>query len=187
MPTLITTPGAANANSYATVAEADTYHEGRLHDEAWDDVDDKEAALIWAATLLDGWMVWTGSATFPATQALTWPRTGMLNRNGFAIGSTVIPNELKNAQSELARQLALSDLTANDDVVNKNITSLRAGSVALSFGQKDHSRDYLGVWPDVSATIGMGLPDAVRILLVPSWYTRPDTGPTFMFDAVDVP
>lgn len=185
MPTLVTTSGAVNANSYATVAEADAYHEGRLHDESWDDVDDKEAALIWAALLLDGWMVWTGSATFPETQALTWPRTGMLNRNGFAIASTVIPNELKNAQAELARQLALSDLTANDDVVNKNITSIRAGSVALTFAGNDHSRDYLGIWPDV--TTALGLPDAVRILLVPSWYIRPELGPTFMFDAVDVP
>lgn len=34
-PTLIATPGAANANSYATVAEANAYHDCRLHSDAW--------------------------------------------------------------------------------------------------------------------------------------------------------
>lgn len=34
-PTLVTTPGDPNANSYCTRAEADTYHEERLHSSQW--------------------------------------------------------------------------------------------------------------------------------------------------------
>lgn len=184
MPTFVTTPGAANATSYATVEEADDYHLGRLHVDAWDTVDDKEAALMWAAQVLDGWVVWTGLATYEV-QARSWPRKGMFNRNGFAIAETTIPTELKYAQAELARQLAVSDLTADDDVRNKDIRSLTAGSVSLTFGGNDHTRDYLGIWPNVTALFG--LPDAIRLLLVPSWYVRPETGPSFMFDAIDVP
>jgi hypothetical protein len=180
MPTLITTPGAADANSYATVEEADEYHDGRLHDDAWDNAD-KEAALVWAALLLDGWVVWTGQATYE-TQALVWPRKGMFNRNGFAIPETVIPREIKAAQSELARQLALNDLMADDDVRRKDIRSLSAGSVSISFGGRDRTRDYLGVFPDVTSET---IPDALLILLVPSWYVRADTGPRFMFETVD--
>lgn len=184
---LIVTPGAADANSYATVEEADAYMLGRLYATTWADLDEevKEAALIQAARQLDGLFVWTGVATDPAVQALTWPRTGMFNRNGYPIAVDAIPAELKNAQIEFARQLGLSDITADDDVYNKGITSLSAGSVSLSFGPKDHTRDFLGVWPDVTAE--RGIPDLVRVLLVPSWYVRAETAVPVLFDAVDVP
>ena len=181
MATLITTPGAANANSYATVEEALAYHEGRLYSEPWENAENPEAALIFAARLLDGSFIWTGQATFE-TQALTWPRIGMLNRNGFLIPSTTIPNELKNAQAEWARLLTVADLAADDDVVKKRITSIRAGSVALSFANPDHSRDKFGIWPDVTNVDFV--PDMVRILLVPSWYERPVTQLEAEFETV---
>jgi len=187
MPTLITTSGAADANSYANVAEADLYHEGRLHDDAWDNVDDKEAALIWSTQVLNGLVVWTGAAT-DGIQRLSWPRNGMYTRNGYPIPNTEIPPDLKAAQCELARQLSVTDLTADNDVIKQDIRSLTAGSVSLSFGGVNHQYDYLGVWPDVTA---VRLPDSVLILLVPSWYIRAggdiENGPhNFMFETVDI-
>lgn len=46
---------------------------------------------------------------------------------------TVMPRELKDAQSELAGYLLKGDRTLENDVIAQGITSLRAGSVSLTF------------------------------------------------------
>jgi hypothetical protein len=70
--------------------------------------------------------------------------------------ATVIPKELKWATSEFAGQLIGEDRTLDSDIARQKLTALRAGSVALSFGD--------GVTAQV-------IPDAVTTLLVPSWLT----------------
>jgi hypothetical protein len=156
---LVSTPGAANANTYATLAEADAYMEARLYTEAWDDATDstKEKALKMAARQLDllkpGY-TWTGAAV-DETQALAWPRSAMLNRNGFAIATTAIPVDLKYAQIEFANALLAEDRTADSDIETQGITKIKAGNVELGF------RD------NVKAKV---MPDVVLSLLVPSWY-----------------
>jgi hypothetical protein len=175
--TLIATPGAANANSFLTAAEADAYFETRLEIPEWSDVDSEEAMLIMATRLMvalfspmrklvrgksmsDSYYLirptWTG---LPAstTQVLPWPRTGMFDRNGNALSSSVIPQELKDATAELAGHLAKGDRSFDSDVSVQGITSIKAGSVALSF--KDAF--------DATKVI----PDIVWGLLVPSWLT----------------
>jgi hypothetical protein len=98
---------------------------------------------------------WTG-APATTTQRMTWPRTGMYDRNGNAIASNVLPKELKEAQSELAGQLIMSDTTLDNSVVVSGLTSVKAGSVALTF--KDMIERHV-------------IPDAVMELLIPSWLT----------------
>lgn len=78
--TLVVTPGAANANSYADVTTADAYFEARAFSSAWTSVVDpeiKKQALIYATTLLDRER-WAGAKgatyTVALTQALAWPR-----------------------------------------------------------------------------------------------------------------
>jgi hypothetical protein len=176
--TLVTTVGAADANSYATVDEADAYNLSRVFATDWADLDTdvKLAALMSAARLLDDAFVWTGTAV-DAVQALTWPRVGMLTRNGFAIGTTTIPTELKNAQSVLARQLNAADRLADSDAEKQGISSLRAGSVAVTFKQTSGSTlelqdaDLRRLEPEL-AWASRAVPDAVRLMLVPSWYVR---------------
>lgn len=129
------TPGGVSANSYATVAEADTYHESRLYVTDWTGATtpDKTAALVMATRLLDQmyeWAEWSSSTT----QALQWPRNGMLDFLELSnIPSTDIPVQLKNATSEFARQLLVGDRSADDDVETKGIKSLSAGPVSLTF------------------------------------------------------
>lgn len=175
---LIATSGAVDANSYPTLAEAQTYWESRLFTGIWDDSDDQTAALVWATRTLDALLsprryyvpgvdgapgvyrtrpTWTG-AVATQTQALAWPRFNMLNRNGVAILSTVIPRELKEATAELAGWMSQADRTADNDVAVQGITDLKAGPVSLSF------RKFL----DTSKV----LPDSVLDLLVPSWLTN---------------
>ena len=80
----------------------------------------------------------------------------MLNRNGVAIDTTVIPRELKEATAEFAGQLLTADRSLDNDVAVQGITSIKAGPVALSFKEN-------GI-----ETAKM-LPEAVLMLLVPSW------------------
>ena len=98
---------------------------------------------------------WTGT---PATsiQRLSWPRVGMVDHNGNVIASNVIPEALKFAQSELAGQLKKTDRTLDNDVVVQGISSLKAGSVSLTFKNN--------LVPQV-------IPDAVFNLMPQSWLT----------------
>lgn len=177
--TLVATPGAADANSYETEAEATAYFATRLPlSPPWDEADDPTAALAMATRVLDATFQprkvfvpamngqaayyragrqWTGLPA-SATQALAWPRIGMYDQNGNAIAETVIPQALKDAQSEFAGQLAAGgDRTLDNDVVSQGISSVRAGSVAVSF------RD---------TVFAQVLPDAVLNLMPASWFTE---------------
>lgn len=172
-PTIIATVGAADANSYETHAEANAYFEARLPLTPPWVASGQEAALIMATRTLDALAQpfktffpgnppyyrirrqWTGTPA-TTTQRLAWPRIGMYDANGNAIPSNVIPQALKDAESELAGQLLKGDRTLDNDAVVQGLSSIRAGSVALSFRE--------GIVPQV-------LPDAVWNLMPPSWFT----------------
>jgi hypothetical protein len=183
------TPGAADANSYLTLAEATAYFESRAPLPAWDNAPSQEALLVMATRVMD--MALSGSkilvdddhyrimpkwAGAPATetQALAWPRIGMLNRNGFAIPSDSIPNDLKAAVAELAGQLAVADLTLDNKIAVQGIQSVSAGPVSVSF-------------KNAGIRVTKLLPDSVLFLLVPSWYTEETTETiynTFDFEVI---
>lgn len=132
--TLVATAGSASANTYCTRADATTYHEGRLYSDDWNDADttDQDAALVMATRLLDQWFDWQGSAV-DSTQALKWPRTGVLGPTGYQLASNAIPAEIRDATAELARCLIAEDRTKDSDIETQGISSLKAGSVELSF------------------------------------------------------
>lgn len=71
-------------------------------------------------------------------------------------GIAIIPEELKNAVAELAGQLSLTDRTLDSDVAVQGITSVKAGSVSVSFKS------------DVEAQV---LPDVIWALMPDSWFT----------------
>jgi len=113
---------------------------------------------------------WTGTVA-TTTQRLTWPRVGMRDRNGNIISPSVIPRELKDAQSELAGQLLMSDTTLDNATSVGGITNIKAGSVSLSF--KEMIERHV-------------VPDAVMEMLVPSWLTDERVEPAYpgLFDVV---
>jgi hypothetical protein len=155
MPTVITTPGAPNANSYVSLVEADSYHATRLFS-TWDtlSVNTQQIAVIQATRLLDSMYEWAGYPT-SAEQALLWPRTGPEGFNEWNyVGALEIPDRLKDAVSEFAWQLTLEDRQADSDLETSKIRSLSAGPVSLSFEE------------GVTAKV---IPDAVAIL-IPSWW-----------------
>lgn len=174
MATIDATVGGANANSYETHAEANVFFDARIPvTPAWV-ASGQEAYLITATRLIENTLsgrktlyvqngvayyrvarAWTG-APASATQRLAWPRVGMFDKNGNAIPSNVIPQDLKDAESEFAGQLKKGDRSLDNDVIVQGLTSLRAGSVALSF--KD-------------AITAQVMPDAVLNMMPDSWYT----------------
>jgi hypothetical protein len=174
---LITTPGAANAEAYASVTEMDTFIATNPYASGWNVVSTsgKENFARMATRLLDGMpAAWTGSATNPAVQALGWPRSGRKNRNGYAIADSVVPGDLKNAQAEYARLLAENDLTGTTgaSIAESGIGSVSAAGVSVSF--KSTSKTELK-----SKTYGKEderhaqVPASVIALLVPSWLLDP--------------
>lgn len=167
------------ANSFLTIDEFNTYLDGRIGGSVIRAFPDavKERLLITATKVLSYYLsgmrvfiaegpniaahyetsaAWTGTPT-STTQPLPWPRVGMFNINGGAIPSDVFPIELKDATAELAFQLYTKDSTLDNQVSVKGITSIKAGSVALTFGSAIASTKVL--------------PDAVLFMLVRSWLT----------------
>lgn len=153
---LVATPGAANANSFLTVDEADAHFGTRLHVSDWTSasVADKEAALIWATRLMNATIPWRGSVV-SETQALAWPRSGLLTRNGFPLANDIIPRELKEATAELALLLLRSERTAGNEAQEQGITRLKAGTVDIEFKEEFQFNV---------------VPATVTDLLVPSWF-----------------
>ena len=191
-PVIVATPGASNANSFGTLEEAAAYFENRLAlDPAWVPTgDDAARSLIMATMILssmsmphkrivhekgkDAYYVvgryWTGQPA-TSTQSLAWPRIGMRDSLGREIPVDVIPQELKYAEFELAGQLRKADLTLDNDVSTQGISSIRAGSVSVSF------RD------NIAAKV---LPDYVLSLMPPWWFYEETIEPVskFMFGVV---
>lgn len=133
--TLNATSGSASANSYITLADAETYFESHLYSSDWDAETDanKDIALVMATRLLDNMFDWAGAQT-DTTQALRWPRVGMLAANELEyVENDEIPTELKNAQCELAQALIRADRTLDSDIEVNKLRALSAGPVSLQF------------------------------------------------------
>jgi hypothetical protein len=117
---IVATPGAANANSYLTLAEAQAIIDGFVQDadvQRWGsgNTDSRNRALFTATQRLDRERFLGARAT--DTQALQWPRTGVRKPdtyiNTYAVGfpfrittdyftDTEIPTQIQYAQAVLA-------------------------------------------------------------------------------------
>ncbi len=130
--TLDATIGTPTANSYATVADADAYLAVRGNTSAWTALDptQKEAKLQWAALWLDTLSFSGTRGTY--TQALQWPRVGVVDRDGYYISG--LPAELKKAQSELAFRLISEDWTQGLG----SVTNETMGIGSISMGRETY-------------------------------------------------
>lgn len=91
----------ANANSWITDAEWDTYNDqfGRVPNATT--VDEKAIVLIKAQRAISTRLTYWG-ATVSQTQTTCLPRNWGRYINGFLIGNDVVPQDFKDAQSEMA-------------------------------------------------------------------------------------
>jgi len=128
------TPGGPNANTYCLLTEGNSYHTGHAYASTWDNAEDdsKNRALVTATRLLDEQVEWDGFVR-TSTQALLWPRSGMYYQNDWYVPVDVIPQKLKEAVAEFARQLLDADRTVDDSISSQGITTIEAGPVKLGF------------------------------------------------------
>lgn len=175
---VVATPKASNANSYATVAEGTSYHEGHPYPTVWEDAseDEQARALVTATRMLDTWYEWNGIVS-TLTQSLAWPRRGVIKDNitqgvtGTALNEwhepyavlldpDVIPARIRDATCELARLLLASDRTADSELEVQGIKSLKAGPVELTF----------------QGASAKPIPDSVAIMVAPYGRKRSASG-----------
>lgn len=111
--TLIATAGSSTANTYADIDTANAHFEGRTFATTWTDATDdtKGAALVQATQILDR-LEWRGYKV-NSTQALRWPRSGVLDQDGYEVDWDTIPSWLERATAELAMALMATDRTGD--------------------------------------------------------------------------
>jgi hypothetical protein len=131
--TLVATAGASNANTYVTLADADTYHESHYYASTWTAASDanQNIALVWATRLLDATYDWVGTIASD-TQSLRWPRAAAYDRDGRLLANDEIPTELEYATAELARLLLASDRTAPEST-DLAMRRVKAGTIEVEY------------------------------------------------------
>lgn len=139
----------ANANSYVTLAEANTFLAANIHAvSTWEalDPDVQKALLVWAARYLDQRAEWNGVLVDTDTpQSMRWPRSGVYDRDNVLIPDDVIPKQLKEATMEMARFLM-------DDERSKERAQDGLKSITVDVIQIDFLRNY--ELPQVPSSIG---------------------------------
>ncbi len=136
MPTVVVETGAglANANSYVSLAYADTYFAGHpFYADAWELLDQstREAYIIYATLQLDNEFIWRGRRA-TGTQALDWPRTGVYDLYDLAIAENSLPLRLMQATCEQAYYLTKGDRSAETQTSGE-IDKLKIDVIELDF------------------------------------------------------
>lgn len=137
--------GSSTATAYVTTAEADAYWSDR-GDTVWAALTaaQKQAAIIRATAFIDALSDWRGTKG-SGTQALDWPRIGVIDDDGYLLSQTSIPAKLKACVCEfayLARSSALVE-TFTKTVLEERVD----GAVAVKYdpGSPDGTR-YDHLW-----------------------------------------
>jgi hypothetical protein len=101
--------GLANANSYETLAGAETFFEAYAFNADWTGADAlKTQAVVQASRVLDTQFDWRGRRTNPSVQAMQWPRVHVSERDR-NIPGTEVPRAIKEATALIAMAILASD------------------------------------------------------------------------------
>jgi len=112
--------GLSTATSYLSTADTDQYNENYINDSTWSGAaaGAKQLALNQATLYIDTLYYgrWKGERT-NETQALAWPRVGVVDADGYDYDSDEMPQKLLDATAELAIA------AATDGVLLTNLSS----------------------------------------------------------------
>lgn len=124
----------SDADSYLSVADADTYNTNYTGSTDWSAASTaaKEIALRQATQYLEVHLDgnWRGFK-FTSTQALAWPRSSAADNEGYYYDTDEIPQRLKDAVAELAERIVSGDTLLADQTSPGIIKrkSIKAGPV----------------------------------------------------------
>lgn len=130
--------GQTDANSYASAADGDAYHDGHLYASAWTaaTTGNKEKALVLAPRLIDSQFQFDG-AKGKSTQALQWPREDCPDPDGAgdSMASDAVPKAVVDASCEMARELLIVDRTAAP--AGEGLRYENVGTTQTGYDKKD--------------------------------------------------
>ena len=139
--------GLHNANAYVSVEDCNTFNNQRPFATSWLAVglEDKKRAIMMATRLLDEHIDWYGkskkshnlSLSSADRQHLNWPRSGVLDDDGYSIDDDTIPDWLKEATSEFARFLATEDRTL--DPSTGGFSKIQLGTLQVEVDAEDRA------------------------------------------------
>lgn len=125
--------GSTTAESYLSVADADTYL-AAYGQTSWaaTATGSKEIALRKATRYIDTKFSarWKGKRS-NETQALDFPRQNITDYDGWTISSTIVPQKLKDATAELAFRALTEDIFIDLTASTQNVvrTKVKVGSI----------------------------------------------------------
>lgn len=158
--------GISGANSYCSTADIDAWALTNPHDTIWTALAQaaKDGYAVMSCRVLNEQIDWDGWQ-IDDEQSLDLPRSGMADKNGNFIDNDEIPTEVQNAQCELARLLAISDRTADNDM--KGFKQIGVGSINLVADKADRPAVMAdAVWNMISAfgskSISKGISQVIR-------------------------
>jgi hypothetical protein len=139
----------SDADSYISVADADTYFAAHGNPAAWKaaDTETKEAALRYACVWEDGNWNWRGEIVL-GTQARSFPRYSIEDHEGRLLSYTTVPQRIPDAQCELALVHIADALNAVSDTSGGEIKAMKLGPMALEY--VDRTTSYSRKVPYVS-------------------------------------
>ena len=130
--------GLSDSNSYVTVSEADDYFLNHpYYADNWSGLTNKESFLEAASAQLDALVVWKGFLVY-GTQAMGWPRNGVIDDEGRIIPADVVPDRVKKAVFELAFHLSRGDPYAASS--SEGIDRLKIDVIELQFSGSTTTR-----------------------------------------------
>ena len=156
--TITATLSSASANSYVTLAEANTYFETVPDSSTWTNKtdDQKNRALIAATRWIDTFVFYGDRCD--NGQALKFPRNNY-KVDDVELACTAIPNDIKYAQYELARALAndtgaITGTTGTDG----NFSEVKLGDIEVKYNTASQGtgaiNNIMDVYPWLQSYLG---------------------------------
>jgi len=145
--TVETGAGLAGADSYLSVADADTYHTAHGNPTTWSAIGtdaEKEEALRLATQYLDLAYAgqWRGAKGAQA-QALAWPRIQAETDGGYIFSSTALPLLLRHATAALAL-LHVTETAAGSSLLPDQSTPASVEREKVAVGSIEIDTTYTG-------------------------------------------
>lgn len=133
--------GKSNANSYLSVADADTYQTNR-NNTTWTALStaNKEVALIKATDWIEASFKprWLGYR-INNSMALSWPRYDVVDYDGYVIAADAVPQVIKDVTAIMAYEASQAALFTNVSATDRNLSS-----ISQSAGPVSQSKSYQG-------------------------------------------
>ena len=156
--TITATLSSATANSYVTLAEANTYFETVPDSSTWTNKtdDQKNRALIAATRWIDSFIFYGDRCD--NEQALKFPRNNY-KVDDVELTCTSIPNNIKYAQYELARALANdTDAITGSTGTDGNFSEVKLGDIEVKYNTASQGtgvvNNILDVYPWLQSYLG---------------------------------